>query len=80
MSNYDEDGPTCPKCGSDDVQWEKCWVCYGEGQFDMHEEDPINYAEDEEYERCEECGGCGGHMFCHTCAATFRRAKAAVKP
>lgn len=59
--------PTCPTCGSDDVEWERCWHCGGEGEFDAHDEDPVNYAEGEEYERCSECGGSGGYLVCYAC-------------
>lgn len=69
--NYE--GPTCPKCGSDDVEWESCWVCHGDGEFDLHDEDPVNFGEGEEYERCEECRGRGGYLICHTCAEHAKR-------
>jgi DnaJ-class molecular chaperone len=65
----------CPKCGSDDTEWETCHLCFGEGEFDMHEEDGVNYAPGEEFETCEECGGEGGYLVCHECQ---RRAKAEV--
>ena len=51
MTMPENDGPRCPKCGSDDVEWETCTACWGEGEHDLHEEDGVNYAEGEEYER-----------------------------
>jgi DnaJ-class molecular chaperone len=69
MSHFDEySEPTCPKCGSDDFEWEECWACFGEGEFDLHEEDPVNFAEAEEFETCYECDGEGGYFVCHACA------------
>lgn len=62
-----ENDPSCPKCGSDDVEWERCWQCHGEGEFDLHDEDGVNYAPGEEYEQCTECNGRGGYLICHAC-------------
>ena len=64
--------PTCPKCGSDDVEWERCWQCHGDGEFDEHDDDPINFAPGESYETCSECRGHGGYLLCHACAKNSR--------
>ncbi len=69
-AEYPDDEPdlaACPKCGSDDTDWEQCWNCHGEGGFDMHDDDPINYGPGEETEACLECGGHGGYLICHQC-------------
>ena len=71
----DESEPYCPKCGSDDGEWESCWQCFGEGDFDPNDDDPINYAPGEEYEECSECYGNGGYWVCRECR---RRANAAA--
>lgn len=60
--------PRCAVCGSDDVEWDRCWACHGDGEFDLHDEDPVNFCEDEEYEQCDECEGLGAYLICHTCA------------
>jgi DnaJ-class molecular chaperone len=65
MSN--EPDPLCPRCGSDDMEWEECYVCDGEGEFDAYDDDPINYAPGEEYEMCRECSGNGGFLVCQSC-------------
>ena len=51
MTTPDEWGyAACPRCGSYDTEWEPCFECLGEGEFDLHDDDPVNYAPDEEYE------------------------------
>lgn len=65
--DYDDD--SCPTCGSSDIEWETCPDCAGECEFDLYDEDPINYAEGEHYETCPECNGRGGHLICHGCMA-----------
>jgi hypothetical protein len=68
INPYHDDGDDgCPKCGSDDCAWEMCWSCGGEGGSDAYEEDPINFAPDEEWDPCHECGGHGGWVVCHEC-------------
>jgi DnaJ-class molecular chaperone len=62
-----DDDDSCPKCGTGDREWVTCWSCHGEGCFDMHEEDGVNYAEGEELETCSECGGHGGWLECYEC-------------
>lgn len=63
----DFEDPTCEKCGSGDIEWVDCDECHGEGQHDLYDEDPVNYAEGEEYEQCETCSGKGGWTECHGC-------------
>jgi DnaJ-class molecular chaperone len=72
-----DDYPRCPKCGDYDVEWERCWKCAGDGEFDLHEEDAINFAPGEEFEACDECRGKGGYLICHAC---IRAAAAAPSP
>jgi hypothetical protein len=76
----DHDQPCCGKCGSYDVTWEQCWHCYGDGEFDLHEDDSINYAPGEEYEQCSECRGVGGYQICHACIKAFNAALASPGP
>ena len=68
---------TCPKCGSSDCERESCYACLGEGGFDLHDEDAVNYAEGEEIEKCDECGGHGSYWICHGCIA-LAKAKAGL--
>ena len=69
---FEDDAP-CPKCGSYDTEWETCWHCGGQCEFDCHDEDAINFAPGEQYETCQECQGKGGFVVCHGCIAKARR-------
>jgi DnaJ-class molecular chaperone len=75
MAHDDEEsGPsTCPTCGAD-MEWESCWVCHGDGEFDLYDEDPVNFAEGVAFEKCEECDGLGGYLVCPECTTTKRKA------
>ena len=53
----------CDICGSG-MAWEDCWQCGGEGEFDLYDEDPVNFAPGAEFEDCEECNGEGGYWVC----------------
>jgi len=55
--------PVCTVCGAD-MEWEDCWNGCDDGYFDLYDEDPINYAPDEEYETCDICKGKGGYWVC----------------
>jgi hypothetical protein len=57
-----DDGQFCKLCGSS-MAWEDCWYCGGAGEFDLYDEDPLYYDEDDT-ERCEECKGRGGYYVC----------------
>jgi DnaJ-class molecular chaperone len=65
MSDEDE-LETCRTCGAE-MEWERCWQCFGDGEYDLHEEDPVNFAPDETFEPCEECNGRGGYLVCIAC-------------
>lgn len=65
MLPEEEAGPYCKHCG-DELDWERCDYCGGEGYFDgeqLQELDPLWYSEDDT-ERCEQCQGKGGWHFC----------------
>lgn len=49
--------------------WVPCWNGCDDGFFDEYEDDPINFAPGESYERCSECRGKGGWRVCGYCAA-----------
>lgn len=70
---------TCARCGSDDVGIESCWACDGDGEYDLHDEDPVNYAEGEEYETCGICEGQGGYLICYACIAAQKEKERAAK-
>jgi hypothetical protein len=72
----DQGDDGCPKCGSDDCEWESCYHCGGEGYFDLHDEDPVNFAENEEMEACDECDRRGGYLVCHSCIGKAKQAEA----
>ncbi|MCE5265705.1 MAG: hypothetical protein LLG97_19525 [Deltaproteobacteria bacterium] len=59
-----EDGPVCPKCGTEMV-WEECWNCGGEG-VSGHDcgEDCCCCAYPEDNVRCDICEGKGGYYLC----------------
>lgn len=62
--SYEPEEPeTCNVCGSD-LEWVDCWECGGEGEHDLHEEDPINFSPGEEYETCRLCRGNTGWLEC----------------
>ena len=69
MSNYyddyDDDGhASCPICGAD-MEWEDCYVCYGEGGYHDCGEDCCPCLDKEETTYlCDERGGRGGYLQC----------------
>lgn len=61
----------CPRCRCCELipnQDDSCWNCGGEGYFDLYDEDPLWYDEDE-IEMCSECKGSGvlPHFYPCTC-------------
>lgn len=59
----------CPTCGNY-TRRSSCNVCGGDGEFDLHDEDPINagwYSVGEEYEQCDTCNGYGNLWWCPHC-------------
>lgn len=67
MIDIDDHEYACPKCGSEECTRETCWQCSGEGGFDEHDYDPINYGPGEETTECEECNGEGSYWICRAC-------------
>lgn len=53
----------CTICGGL-LEWVDCWQCGGDGEFDLYDEDPLNFSPGEEYENCDVCGGEGGYWDC----------------
>lgn len=63
MGDEDDDGARfCPVCGGY-MDWVSCWQCFGQGEFDLYDEDPIYYDEGDT-EKCSECNGSGGYFEC----------------
>lgn len=57
---------SCETCG-EEMQWEDCWSCGGEGGRDGEDlmmEDPMWYGPDD-FEICDTCHGKGGYLVCH---------------
>lgn len=52
----------CSKCGSL-LEWECCDRCWGEGDYDLYEDDPINECPGT-FALCPECKGDGGFWVC----------------
>ena len=53
----------CPHCGND-MDWADCWMIDCEdGEYDLYEEDCINYGPGT-YAKCQECDGNGGWWYC----------------
>lgn len=69
--NGEEDW-VCAKCGSDDLDFEECDCCWGEGEIDEYEEDPIN-ADPGDLRPCYDCGGEGGWHHCRECERRSER-------
>jgi hypothetical protein len=60
-----DDGPDeqcCETCGTE-LTWIECWQCFGHGDFDLYEEDPLLYAPGQTA-ACDECNGEGGWLGC----------------
>lgn len=55
-------GPACKVCGND-LWWEECGACGGEGDYDLYDEDPLYYDEGDTGP-CPQCGGTGGWYIC----------------
>jgi DnaJ-class molecular chaperone len=49
-----------PAADYDDGDWQVCDCCWGEGEIDDHDEDPINSPPGSFY-TCPECNGTGGY-------------------
>lgn len=58
----DDDNSYCQVCGHP-TEWESCWSCFGTGEHDLYDQDPIYYDEGDT-EWCDVCRGEGGW---HTC-------------
>ena len=64
------DDRPCPYCGHPETRWKECdAIGCDEGWVDLYDDDPINYAEGEEYEPCHECHGQGHQWRCPNCGA-----------
>jgi hypothetical protein len=62
FDNPDDQLMICPVCGTC-MEWEDCWNGCDDGYFDMYEEDPLWYDEDD-VEVCDICEGRGGYWVC----------------
>lgn len=66
MSEYYDDDLVCPNCHHYPTRARACIHC-DDGWLDEYEDDPVNYAPGEEYERCQECNGSGIERWCPEC-------------
>lgn len=67
-----EYAPCCEKCGSE-MDWADCWqIDCEDGQYDLGEEDCINY-DLGTYVTCETCEGKGGWWYCPNKACSPER-------
>jgi DnaJ-class molecular chaperone len=57
-----EGGPYCKHC-EQELDWEDCDACGGEGEYDAYEEDPL-WFDPGDTEPCQQCGGAGGWYYC----------------
>lgn len=65
--DFDEEDDTCPECGTP-MEWSPChMIDCEEGNYDLYEEDPINY-DPGTYAACSECDGEGGSWYCPKCS------------
>ena len=69
---YDDDveidDRRCPFCGHGYTYRRECnEIGCEDGFIDAYDEDPINFAPGEEYERCPECHGRGYFHWCPAC-------------
>lgn len=54
--------PTCTVCGAP-MEWQDCWNGCDDGYFDLYDEDPLWYDEDD-VQACDICDGKGGYWVC----------------
>lgn len=59
---FGEEDKFCKTCGSV-MEWEQCWNGCEDGFFNMYDEDPLWFDEDD-VEICEICNGMGGYWVC----------------
>jgi hypothetical protein len=67
------DYPFCPACAEEppavcdvcgcELESEDCWQCFGEGWFDLYEDNPVEYEPGDE-EPCNICDGTGRLSYC----------------
>jgi len=64
-SDLEDDCVYCKYCG-EEMEWQECWSCGGEGGRgweDLQFEDPLWYSPDD-FIGCDECDGGGGMWIC----------------
>lgn len=54
--------PVCTVCGAP-MEWQDCWNGCDDGYFDLYDEDPLWYDEDD-VQACDICDGKGGYWVC----------------
>ena len=69
MTNIELCDLLCPECGSHPTRSRTCESCWGEGQHDLYEEDPIlhPYGYGRKYRTCRNCTGKGILQWCPEC-------------
>ncbi len=67
MSDWEYSDESCPKCGQQMATRSCDVIGCDDGYIDEYDDDPINFAEGESYERCSECRGTGIHEWCREC-------------
>lgn len=58
----EQEWPVCGLCRQD-IEYEDCFNCGGEGGRDLYEDDPVYYSPDD-WEDCSECRGNGTLAWC----------------
>lgn len=64
-SDFEDDCVYCKDCG-EEMEWQECWSCGGEGGRgweDLQFEDPLWFSPDD-FIDCDECEGKGGMWIC----------------
>jgi DnaJ-class molecular chaperone len=78
MDDVEIDDIPCPACGCPETRSQRCPECWGEGEHDAYEDDPIN-EDPGTYTPCFDCSGTGILRWCPKCGADYWRAKRKAK-
>jgi hypothetical protein len=72
MMDYYEMDESCPHCGHDIIHWGDCEAGCDDGFFNLYDEDPLWYDEDD-IEGCEDCFETGIQQWCPKCGKDPRK-------
>lgn len=65
--DYDLEDFICPECGHEGTHSARCFACWGDGHFDISDEDFL--LPGTAHESCDECSGTGINRWCPECKA-----------